>query len=665
MARYLVVLLTLISGFAFSGPATEFQQQPKTDSLLAVLTTLAEDTSKVRTLQKLAWNKLFNQPDTANILLNQALKLASDLNFKAGIAKSYNHMGIYHAVQGRNDSAIYYTSECLKINEELHDSTAMADAYSNLGVIYKRMGDYKKSMEYHLNSLRIRNALNSQAGQMSTYNNLGVLSDLLGNYEKSLDYYEQSLQIARNLNHEMDIATALSNIGILHFNQGRYDLALENYEEYLEISMRIGRKSDIAIGYLNIGGVYHELGEYEKALEYYTKSLEINEEMGRRSYMANCHRNIGTIYISTGNYQIAINHLHQALTISREAGAKEIIKESFKWLAVAYSKINQYEQAYTFHQKYTTMKDSLLNEEKARQINELEMKYESEEKQNEIVLLSKEKDLQNAQIVSQSRIRNILIGSFFLLFIFIALLIRGYRKRLQTNQALAEKNEEIKNQRIRDLEKNQKINSMQAMVEGQEAERLRIARDLHDSLGGLLSSVKMHFAELNRNDNESFSKVDSLIDDSCNELRRVAHNMMPDALIKFGLVNALEDLAGKLETDGKLSINIQAIGMNYRYERSAEITIYRIIQELLNNVIKHADASEVLIQLAQHGNQLNIIVEDDGSGIKQGRGKENGMGLKNVESRVSYLNGRIEYDSSDKSGTTVTIDVPVLTERLS
>ena len=243
--------------------------------------------------------------------------------------------------------------------------------------------------------------------------------------------------------------------------------------------------------------------------------------------------------------------------------------------------------------------------------------------------------------------------------IYSLLLIRSYRKRLQTNQALAEKNEEIKNQRIRDLEKNQKINSMRAMVEGQEAERLRIARDLHDSLGGLLSSVKMHFAGLKGSDNESFSKVDSLIDDSCNELRRVAHNMMPDALIKFGLVNALEDLAGKLEADGKLSINIQGIGMNYRLERSTEIAIYRIIQELLSNVIKHAGASEVLVQLAQHGHQLNIIVEDDGSGIAHGRKKVNGMGLKNVESRVSYLNGRIEYDSSDKSGTTVTIDVPV------
>ncbi|MCP4458063.1 MAG: hypothetical protein GY816_08580 [Cytophagales bacterium] len=124
-------------------------------------------------------------------------------------------------------------------------------------------------------------------------------------------------------------------------------------------------------------------------------------------------------------------------------------------------------------------------------------------------------------------------------------------------------------------------------------------------------------------------------------------------------MNALLDLAGKLETYGKLSINIQGIGMNYRFESGIEIAIYRIIQELLKNVIKHANASEVLVHLAQHDNQLNIIVEDDGSGIEKDRKKEDGMGLKNVESRVRYLNGKIEYESVDKSGTIVTIDIPV------
>lgn len=135
--------------------------------------------------------------------------------------------------------------------------------------------------------------------------------------------------------------------------------------------------------------------------------------------------------------------------------------------------------------------------------------------------------------------------------------------------------------------------------------------------------------------------------------------MMPDALIKFGLLNALEDLAGKLEADGKLTINIQAIGINYRLEASIETAIYRIILELLNNVIEHTGASDVLIQLALHDNQLNIIVEDDGSGLKPDMEKNIGIGSKSIESRVSYLNGEIEYDSYDKSGTTVTIDIPI------
>lgn len=264
---------------------------------------------------------------------------------------------------------------------------------------------------------------------------------------------------------------------------------------------------------------------------------------------------------------------------------------------------------------------------------------------------------QNAESIVFSQAVNFLIlGLAVVSFLMLFLIYNHWRRRLMSRM-LSQKNQEIEDSKIREREKNREILAIQEMVEIQEAERINIAKDLHDGLGGLLSSVKMQYAELSHAESSGFSEIEALIDESCNELRRVAHDMMPDALMKFGLVNALEDLAGKLETDGKLTINIQAIGMNYRLESSTEIAIYRIILELLNNVIEQADASDVLIQLAIHDDQLNIIVEDDGSGLEQVLIK--GIGLKKVESRVSYLNGKIEYDSYDNSGTTVTIDIPV------
>jgi signal transduction histidine kinase len=223
--------------------------------------------------------------------------------------------------------------------------------------------------------------------------------------------------------------------------------------------------------------------------------------------------------------------------------------------------------------------------------------------------------------------------------------------------------QKLKEQRITELEQERKLVAAQSVLKGQEAERSRLARDLHDGVGGLLSGVKLSMSNMKGNvflseeNAHSFENVISQLDQSIAELRRVSHNMMPEALIKYGLKEALENYCENINVSGKIKVQLQTYGMEQRMEQSSEIIIYRMIQELLNNVIKHADARNVLIQLVREEDHFNLTVEDDGKGFdtKENENKT-GAGLANITARAAYLNGNVDIVSKKGEGTSVNIE---------
>ncbi len=218
-------------------------------------------------------------------------------------------------------------------------------------------------------------------------------------------------------------------------------------------------------------------------------------------------------------------------------------------------------------------------------------------------------------------------------------------------------------QKIIELEKERKLDAAQSLMKGQEEERSRLSKDLHDGVGGLLSGVKLSMSTMKGNvflseeNAQSFNNVISQLDQSITELRRVSHNMMPEALIKYGLKEALENYCENLNLSGDINVKLQAYGMEQRMDQNTEIIIYRIIQELLNNIIKHAEAKNVLIQLIRKEAKFTLTVEDDGKGfdVKELKNKT-GAGLANIKARTEYLNGTVDIVSKKDEGTSVTIE---------
>jgi signal transduction histidine kinase len=256
----------------------------------------------------------------------------------------------------------------------------------------------------------------------------------------------------------------------------------------------------------------------------------------------------------------------------------------------------------------------------------------------------------------------ILAGSVFVLLIVGFLVYRNLRVR----HLLAKQQELIQQQRISELEKDKQLIAVDSMLKGQEDERSRLAKDLHDGLGGLLSGVKFSLSNMKDNlivtpDNMAvFERSLDMIDTSIRELRRVAHNMMPEMLVKFGLDEALKEYCNTINATRLLEVKYQSFGMNSRLDSSTEVIIYRIIQELLNNVLKHAVASEALVQLVKGDNRLSIVIEDNGKGFDTtSLVNSKGAGWESIQSRVDYLKGQMELNSEPGKGTSVNIEFNV------
>jgi signal transduction histidine kinase len=259
----------------------------------------------------------------------------------------------------------------------------------------------------------------------------------------------------------------------------------------------------------------------------------------------------------------------------------------------------------------------------------------------------------------------LLVGTVIMLIVSY-IIIRSYQERLNSNQIITKQNEELNQRKINELENTRKIETISSMLQGQEVERERIARDLHDSLGGLLSTVKLHFDAIQAKNPEitgqkEYNKAYTLLDEACNEVRTISSNMQPGALLKMGIVPAIKDLVNRIESEETPHIEFIEIGALNDLAIGVTLHIYRIVQELLYNCIKHAHAKEILIQLIRNEEDIEIMVEDDGAGFDMNQARK-GMGTENVAARVNFLKGEISIHSEIGVGTNTTITIPYTKE---
>jgi signal transduction histidine kinase len=401
-----------------------------------------------------------------------------------------------------------------------------------------------------------------------------------------------------------------------------------------------------------MGDYYFKQEKYSLALEKYLQSLNYVKQMGNKYHLCEISTVLALTYHKLNQDGKALQYILQAEELAEEVGVRTKLKEIYLTRAEIEQKAGNYKLASEYFSKTLEVSDSLFKTETSEKVAEVEAQYQNEKKQKEIGQLEKDKQIQSLTIRQKSTLNYILIGSLVALLVVAFLIYRNLQQR-----------QRIKQQQINELEKDKQLVAVDAMLKGQEEERSRLAKDLHDGLGGLLSGVKFSLSNMKDNlvitpENMTvFERSLDMIDTSIKELRRVAHNMMPEMLTKFGLDEALKEYCNTINATQLLAVKYQSLGMDTRVDKSTEIIIYRIIQELLNNVMKHASASEAMVQLIKGDGRFSIMVEDNGKGFDTALLKSSkGAGLTSIRSRVDYLKGRLDIHSEQGKGTLVNIE---------
>lgn len=332
-------------------------------------------------------------------------------------------------------------------------------------------------------------------------------------------------------------------------------------------------------------------------------------------------------------------------------------------LSQTYAALDSIPQAHRYAIRYGELGDTLLNRDKAISLQRLAMMFDDRKKREEIETLEKENVAVQETVDEQRFTAAALVVGLCAVLLAMFFIVRDYRHRLHTNRVIGAQNEELNRRRIRELEDNLKIENMQGMLAGQDSERQRIAQDLHDSVGGLLAAAKIHVEGLfdkkaTPADTEGLTKLRNLLDETVAETRQIARNMQPSALLEFGFVTALRDLTGRVRGKSAPSITFQHFGEFEGLDPALALNCYRIVQELLQNSLKHAQATEIMVQITRTDHQVALLVEDDGKGFDPAEVRK-GMGTDNIARRVQFLKGELSIHAAPGQGASTLVTVPV------
>ena len=632
------------------------------DSLLQKLNNAVNDSVKARTLLDIGEAIEATLTEKSFDYYRQALALSKRIKNNRLVLSSLNDVGVCYIQLNKMDSAIITFEQAIIVARKMNDTLRVARILANIGNVYLHKKDRAKAIEYYLQSAGLWETVADQNRLPALYSNINSLLNEQREYDKALEYGNKAVALAQKTGDDYSAVNALLNLSNTYDDLGNFEKQYDLLQKALPLAKKGEDIEQIATVYDDLGDYYYQKKQYQLSLTNYSEGHSYVLKMGNKYHLCTSLAMLAEVYNKLNQNDKALQYILQAEKTANEVGVRANLKQIYLTRAEIEQQAGNYKLANEYFSKAIILSDSLFTAETSEKVADAEAKYQNEKKQQEILQLEKDKKIQSLSIKQKSTLNYFLIGSVVALMIVGFL---GYRN-LRHRQQLAKQQDELQQQRIRELEKDRQLVAVDSMLKGQEEERSRLAKDLHDGLGGLLSGVKFSLSNMKDNliitpDNMTvFERSLDMLDTSIKELRRVAHNMMPEMLTKFGLDEALKEYCNTINTSKLLVIKYQSLGMEKRLDKSVEIIIYRIVQELLNNTVKHSVASEAFVQLIREGNRLNVVVEDNGKGFDVNLMENNkGAGLTNVRSRVDYLKGQLAIHAEPGKGTLVNIEFNV------
>lgn len=562
-------------------------------------------------------------------------------------AKSLRRFAVLNAEINDENQNIVFCKQAIILFKQLKNYKEAGITYNSIANIYQVKGFYDLAISNYQNAAAIFDSIQFYKGLTICYSNIASIYNNTEQFKNALQYNLLAFQTASRINDTFSIGMTANDVSIAFTKNNLIDSA----KQYASLALKNGQllQNDFIIGY-----AYKAQFELYKAQKKWTDAYQsaqnsINYILKTNSDYDVCfaYCNLAESAINTGNNNDATTAINKAESLAKTINSFQLYKRVYGLYKFISEQNGDFKNAFQYAQLYQQYNDSVFFEKRNNTLNELETKYQTAQKETKIA--------QQQTEIQQSRTRFLVaVLLFLILFVgsFILYVFLKQRQKLLQNKIVT-------------IEQQKKLELTQAIIDGEEMERIRLAKELHDGIGGLMSMIKLQFTNFKKShteiqQNEEYNDALNLLNTASQDIRKISHALMPSALERLGLIDATEQFCTQMQQSSNIEIDFQYYNLENRLPQKMELLIYRMIQELLNNIIKYADAKEVLVQLTKNENLISLTVEDDGKGFDVSAIKnKDGIGLNSMQQRIALLNGKMDIDSAIGKGTSIHIELPL------
>ncbi|GGG58500.1 tetratricopeptide repeat-containing sensor histidine kinase [Epilithonimonas arachidiradicis] len=591
---------------------------------------------------------VYENPSLARQKSSDILKTLSQDKPEARVL-CLKYIGSSYAFETQYSKAIKYYKQALSLAEQLKYYYEIANLNNNLGTIYNEFGNYRGAYIYFIKALQNYDLSGNRQKKTGTLNNIGLTYLNLNHQDKALGYFKKALNSSTINKDSILAATILNNIAICNFAKKDIEKGMSSLKRSLSISEKTNNLYGTCVSYQIMGNNYLSLNDKANAYNAYLKSVAIAEKAGLVNLLAISKVGLARLALSEGLPDKALKYANEVMAVSNDKNSQSLKADAMQLLASIYEDKNDYKESLKNFKTHVKLREEMTNNTVVNQIYDVEVEYLNQLNQlQKLELEKKELAISNKNII-------LLLMSLVFLIIFGGLyfIYRNHQNR-----------QKVKLQdTIIELTKRKS----KAALEAEFRERKRIGRELHDSLGYLLSLAGLNASVLKKRGDLSETKKNELlnalmenINEAFDEVRNISHNLAPSLLSEQGIKGALKNIADKVNQSGKIKMSFDTFGLQGQLDDLIDNALYRTIQEIVNNTIKHANASELFIQIARDSHQITLISEDNGKGFDSENLKnQSSFGLTHIRSWIENLNGSLHIDSKINRGTIISILIPI------
>lgn len=563
---------------------------------------------------------------------NLGLKESEKIKDKNLIAFGYFYLGRFYQKTNENSKAIASFTNSSSIFKTLNNEVDEANCYDELGKTYYKTSQYEKSLENHFKALKIFEQINNEVKTALCFRGIADVYLLTADFEMVRDNLEKAAAIYKKTNDEYGLLNCLTDLAVSYQKEGKLEQAIEIYKSGIETArkLKIERSESILLG--NIGSSYRRIGKYKESLSYLFKALAIKIKQKRNTSIAHTYNDISETYIDMHNLIKAKKFALKALDYAKGNSLHQERYAYFILSNIEYD-LRDYKNSRNSLKRYQKLEDSIFSMDKIAKINDLQIKYETEKKNLKI----KNQEANIALLDTKNKVKKqwLLFGSLGFLSIFVFITLQKSRVNAKKERKLQEK-------------------FSQDLLLSQEEERTRIARELHDSVGQQLTLIKRKAQNIDQED------IAKMTNTALEEVRSISRGLYPALLKQLGLKESIELLVNEYDEQTDLFFSMDIDEIDDYFSENTSLNFYRLVQECLNNIVKHARAKSVTVTIKKEGKKINTLISDNGKGFNvNDNKKKNSLGLKTIFERIKIMNGKLSIDSKLDVGTTFIFSIPV------